>query len=66
MHHLPPDPSNDFGHFKNERLRFWLCVLREVRLAFEAAAGSKRLTYLTFSLALGGSAPWLIRTYLSH
>ena len=66
MHQRPPDPSNDFGHFNNERLRFWLCVLREVRLAFEAAAESKWLTYLIFSLALGGSAPWLIKTYLFH
>lgn len=52
MQHRPTDPSSDFRHFKNERLRFWLCVLREVRLAFEAAAASKWI-WLTFSLALG-------------
>ena len=52
MQHRPSDPSSDFGHFKNERLRFRLCVLREFRLAFEAVVSSKWL-WLTFSLALG-------------
>ena len=51
MHHRLPNPSSDFDHFTNERLRFWLCVLRECRLAFEAVAASKWI-WLTFPLAL--------------
>ena len=65
MLHRPPDPLNDFGSIKNENLLYKLYVLRELRLAFQAAVASKWV-WLTFSLALGGSAPWLIRTYLSH
>lgn len=57
------DLPNDFGHFKNERLRFCLCLIREVRLAFEAAAASKWITYWTCSMVLGGSALWAIKTY---
>lgn len=63
MQNRPPNPSNDFGHFKNERLRFLLCVIREIRFAFEAAVASKWLTYLICFPALGGSASWLIKTY---
>lgn len=66
MHYRPPDPLNDFGPIKNENLLYKLYVIREIRRTVEAFAASKWLTYLTFSLALGGSAPWLIKTYLSH
>ena len=66
MHHRPADSTNDFGHFKNEYLRFLLCLLREVRFAFEAAACSKWLTYWTFFLVLGGSASWVIKTRWFH
>lgn len=66
MHHRPPAPLNDFGHFKNEYLRFLLCLLRELRFAFEAAASSKWITYWTFFLVLGGSASWVIKTNLFH
>lgn len=61
MANRQPDLPNDFGHFKNERLRFWLCVIREVRLAFEAAAASKWITYWICSTVLGGL--WAIKTY---
>lgn len=53
----------DLPHFKSERLRFLLCVIREVRLAFEAAAESKWITYWSCSTVLGGSALWVIKTY---
>jgi|GEM_PF-4457473 hypothetical protein len=59
----PPDNDDDFVHIKNERLRFWLCVIHEGRLAFEAAAASKWITYWTCSTVLGRSALWAIKTY---
>ena len=64
MQNHPPRPANDFDHFKNEYLRFFLCLLREVRFAFEATASSKWITYWTFSLVLGGSVSWVMKTYL--
>ena len=48
---------------KSERLRFCLLVIREILFAFEAATKSKSIAWLTFSLVLGGYAPWLINTY---
>lgn len=57
-----PDP---YDGFTDERLRFWLLVIREGRLIFEAAAASRWITYWTFSAALGGPATWwVIKTYL--
>ena len=35
------NPQPDLPHFKSERLRFLLCVIREVRLAFQAAVDSR-------------------------
>ena len=58
-----PDP---YDGFTDERLRFWLCVIREIRHVFEAAAASKWITYLIFSTALGGSSSWLLKTYWLH
>ena len=62
MHHRPPAPLNDFGPIKNENLLYKLYVLRELRLAFQAARTSKWV-WLTFSLALGGSASWMNKTH---
>lgn len=58
-----PYKTDPYDGFTDERLRFWLCVIREGRLAFEAAAASKWITYWTCSTVLGGSALWAIKTY---
>lgn len=57
-----PDPYDGFA---DERLRFWLCVIREIRHVFEAAA-SKWMTYWTCSTVLGGSAIWVLKAYWLH
>ena len=64
MHHRPPAPLNDFGPIKNENLLYKLYVLRELRLALQAAVASKWV-WLTFSLALalGVSASWMNKTH---
>lgn len=59
-------PSPDFSHFKDERLRFWICVVREVRLGFEAFAASRWMTIWISSMALGVPAAWLIKAHLLH
>lgn len=61
-----PDLPNDFRHFKNEYLLFFLYAIREIRRMFEAAASSRWITYWTVSMVLGGSAPWLLKTYWPH
>lgn len=49
-------PKDTYDGFKNEYLRFWLCAIRELRHAFEAAAGSKWITVLVAYVLLGGHA----------
>ena len=63
MANRQPDLPHEFAHFKNERMRFWLCVIREGRLAFEAVVASKWITYWICSTVLGGPALWAIKTY---
>lgn len=62
--HRPDDDPNGFGHFNNEFLKFLLYLVREIRLAFEAAAASKWVTLWVCSMVLGVPASWLIKTYL--
>ena len=56
------DDHDDFGHFKNETLKFVLCLVRELRFAFEAAAASKWVTWRTRSAVLVGSASWATKS----
>ncbi|MDD5335390.1 MAG: hypothetical protein PHS32_16780 [Rhodoferax sp.] len=49
-------PKDTYDGFKNEYLRFWLCVIRELRHVFEAAAASKGITLVIIFLVLGGYA----------
>ena len=49
-------PKDTYDGFKNEYLRFWLCVIRELRHIFEAAAASKWITSLIVLAVLGGYA----------
>jgi hypothetical protein len=62
----PPDLPSDFRHFKNEYLLFFLYAIREIRRMFEAAASSRWITYWTVSLVLGGSSPWILKTFWTH
>ena len=55
------DDHDDFGHFKNEILKFLLFLVRELRLAFEAAAASKWVTWWTCSAVLVGSTSWVAK-----
>lgn len=48
--------KDTYDGFKNEYLRFWLCVIRELRHAFEAAASSKWITSLVVLALLSGYA----------
>jgi hypothetical protein len=50
---MPRDP---YDGFKNEYLRFWLCAIRELRYAFEAAVASKWGAPLIVAIVLGGYA----------
>lgn len=53
-----------FAEVKSDRLKFVLYLVREARLAFEAAAASRWVTWWTCSVVVGGSASWLIKTHL--
>lgn len=55
------DDYENFGHFKNEMLKFLLCLVRELRLAFEAATASKWVTLWACSAVLVESASWATR-----
>lgn len=49
----PPKPKPDpYDGFTDERLRFWLCVIREIRHMFEAAVASKWIACLIVSTLL--------------
>lgn len=50
-----------FAELKSDRLKFVLYLVREARLAFEAAAASR---WVTWCVVVGGSASWLIKTHL--
>lgn len=49
-------PRDTYDGFKSEYLRFWLCVIREIRYAFEAAAASKWIIWSITLMVLGGYA----------
>ena len=58
MARLQPQESDDFTHFKSERLRFVLCLVREIRLAFEKAIENKWIASLVFGVVVAGGG-WI-------
>lgn len=52
------DEDDDFGRLKSESLKFVLYLVRELRIAFQAAAASRWITWWICSTALVGSASW--------
>jgi hypothetical protein len=55
------DDDDNFGKFKNENLKFLLCLVRELRFAFEAAAASRWLTWW-ICVVLLGSVSWATKS----
>ena len=65
MDRKPHRPADDqFGSFKSEKLRFVLHVLLQLRLAFEAAANSKWITWLVCSSTFLGWSAWKAQNLL--
>lgn len=54
MRRRSDDDPTGFGHFDNELLKFVLCLVREARLAFEAAAASRWVAWGSVLWLLGG------------